>query len=442
MLCVFASPLLAALAIGSSAEPAAIVPATASREFSPAELFALADAARDRGDFALAERAYRALADHLGPDLRTEARFRLALMLANREHRLREAAILLREILDEKPNAARVRLELARIDAQLGRVNDAGRELRAASASGLPSEVEQAVRFFSQALDARRPVGASLAVAVVPDSNVNRSTAATTLDTIVGTFTLDRQAQARSGLGFSVQGQGFGRLVLSPRTNVLLRLSGNAVLYRDNAFDDIIVAPQVGPELALGKDSLSLAIGPAWRWYGMVPYTFSLSAEVAWRHPLGRTSQLRVSGSGAHVTNRFNALQSGGAYALAVGLDHAFSARLGGGVQLSAGRQGARDPGYATASGGIGVYGWRELGPLTVSANFGYSHLEGDTRLSLFTARRIDNTYSAAFGLNLRRLRVGSVSPQLRLRYERNTSSVAVYDYRRIAGEIGVAAAF
>lgn len=47
----------------------------------PVELFVYADTARDAGDFATAETAYRALAANPNIELRTEARFRLAMVL-------------------------------------------------------------------------------------------------------------------------------------------------------------------------------------------------------------------------------------------------------------------------------------------------------------------------------------------------------------------------
>ena len=74
------------------------------------------------------ETAYRALAGDPDIELRSEARFRLALMLADRMGRVRDAAVELRRILDERPDAARVRLELARMDAMLGRLGAAERE--------------------------------------------------------------------------------------------------------------------------------------------------------------------------------------------------------------------------------------------------------------------------------------------------------------------------
>jgi hypothetical protein len=90
---------------------------------TPEQLFALAEHARNAGDFAAAEVAYRAIASNPDIELRTEARFRLGMMLANREHKYREAAVEFRRILDEKPHAVRVRLELARMDALLNRLN-------------------------------------------------------------------------------------------------------------------------------------------------------------------------------------------------------------------------------------------------------------------------------------------------------------------------------
>src|SRR6202008_3958181 len=74
---------------------------------STAEMFGFADRARDAGDFATAETAYRALAQNPDLELRTEARFRLGMMLADRMGKYREAAVEFRRILDDKPKAAR-----------------------------------------------------------------------------------------------------------------------------------------------------------------------------------------------------------------------------------------------------------------------------------------------------------------------------------------------
>ena len=153
-----------------------------------AQLFALADAARAHGDFDTAGTAYRALARHSGLQLRTEARFRLGMMLADNERRYREAAVEFRRILDETPHATRVRLELARMNALLGEASVAQRELRSAAADGLPPEVAQTVRFYTNALEARRKIGGGFEIALAPDSNVNRATRSSSLTTCYRRF--------------------------------------------------------------------------------------------------------------------------------------------------------------------------------------------------------------------------------------------------------------
>lgn len=253
---------------------AMVIPLLAQQSviMSPAELFALADATRDRGDYTLAEKFYRALIQNTDPDLRVEARFRLAMMLADHEKKYREAAIELRRILDEKPRAPRVRLELARIHAQLGNLGSARRELRAAEAAGLPPEVERTVRFYAAALQAMKPLGGSIEVALAPDNNINRATRADTLGTVIGNFALDQNAQARSGLGLSLRGQAYTRAPLGKQASLVVRLDVSTLLYGASAFNDVIFGMKAGPEWRSGSDRISVTAGPTWRWFANDPY--------------------------------------------------------------------------------------------------------------------------------------------------------------------------
>ena len=434
--------LLLMLGGGFSASAQEIVAAPASVSLTPAELFAFADAARDRGDYVTAEAAYRALATNPDIEIRTEARFRLAMMLADQLHRYGDAAIEFRKILDEKPKAARVRLELARMDALLGRPGAAARELRAAQATGLPPEVQQVVRFYANALEAQKPFGYSFGVAIAPDTNINRATRSDTLGTIIGDFTLDDNAKAQSGVGLALQGQGYFRKTIDQRTRVLFQLSGQGNLYRQSQFNDVIVAVQAGPERALGKDRLNLNASAAWRWYGGAPFTRTFGAGGSWQHPLGTKSQLRLGTGVAREDNLRNDLQDGTSYTASIDYDRAFTATFGGGVQLSAVRSAARDPGYSTASGNANFYLFREFGAVTGVINLGYGHLEADERLFLYSRRRIEDRYSVGLAVTLRSLRFGQFSPLAKVQYERNKSTIEIYEYSRFSGELGITAAF
>lgn len=406
------------------------------------QMFAFADARRDSGDFSAAEAAYRALASHPDLELRTEARFRLGLMLADRMARPRDAAVEFRRILDEKPGAARVRLELARVQAQLGRLGDARRELRAAQAAGLPPEVERMVRFYAAALRANKPFGGSLEVALAPDSNINRATRSDTLGTVLGNFTLNEDARAKSGLGLAMKGQVYARIPAGRAVSVLLRANGSADLYPDPQFHDVLAGFQAGPEFALGKDRLSVAVGPTWRWYGAQPYSTTVAASANFVHPLGTKAQLRLDGTAAHTTNRRNALQTANVFAASIGYDRAFSARFGGGLQASANRTAAGDRGWSDVTAGFSAYAFREIGRTTAVLSLGYSHLEADGRLSLYPRRRVDDRLSITASTTWRALQWKGLAPITRLRWERNRSTVGIYDYRRIGGEIGITTAF
>jgi len=44
--------------------------------------------------------------------------------------------------------------------------------------------------------------------------------------------------------------------------------------------------------------------------------------------------------------------------------------------------------------------------------------------------------------VTMRKLTVAGFAPVFRVRYERNSSTVGIYDYKRLAGEVGITRAF
>ena len=221
-----------------------------------------------------------------------------------------------------------------------------------------------------------------------------------------------------------------------------MRLAGRANLYRRSQFDDQQVSLQVGPEYRLGADRLSVAGGIAQRWYGGADYSLTYGISGNWQHPLGSRAQLRLDAALNHVENRPNPLQSGEDYALSVGIDRAFSSRTGGGVQISAGRTAARDPGFSDVTLGVNTYLFREMGQTTLVGSLGYTRLEADARLLLYPRRRVDDRFTANLGATFRALRIGSLAPFARIGVEHNRSTVGIYHFTRVSGELGLGAAF
>lgn len=408
---------------------------------SPSEMFEAAAAAQHNRHFATAEAIYRALSSNPDPAVRNEARFRLARMFRAQD-RLSDAAVLLRRILDEQPNAEPVRLELASVLVAMGDEAGARRELRAARAGKLPPEVARQVDRFSEALRARKPLGGSLEITLANDSNVNRATRSDMLGTVIGDFTLDKNARAQSGRGVSLNGQGYGRVPLGRQMDLLTTVSGSADLYRKSQFNDITLGATIGPEMTLGKYRLQASAGASRRWFGQVPFTDVATLQLDFARPLSATTEVRGAVAGSRIWNHLNALESGHSFSASVGTEIALSSRTGVGLTLVGIRQALNDPGYSTTSGQVSMFAWREAGRVTYTGALTWGRLVADERLLLYLHRRDERLYRASFGATARQFQFRGFAPTISFTWERNRSPVEIYDYGRCVFNVGVVRAF
>jgi len=414
---------------------------TTTLKVTASQLFALADAARARGDAEMAAAVYRAMFADASDDIRLEARFRLAKLESARGN-LVKAAVLLREIVDQRPAAAPVRLELARLLGGMGDYDGAWRQMRAIRAGGLPPNVARLIDRYSEALRARRPFGASFEIALAPDSNINRATRSDTLGTIFGNFQISDDGKARSGTGLALNAQAYRRLPLGPDASLLFRTTGFANLYKHGEFNDIAADLAVGPELYLGANRIQVELGATQRWYGQKPFIRSGRVAATVSHPLGPRMQLRLSGSAGLLDNRLNDLEDGKNWSGQVGLERALTPTTGVAASLSLDRQSLKDPGYSTTSWRAGLSAWRDLGRVTLTGGVEFGRLIADRRLLLFPHKRGDTYSRISLGASFRQLQFHGFAPVMRFSIERNRSTVEFYDYRRTRTEFGVVRAF
>lgn len=432
--------LCLASAIGM-AGPVFAGPAPRTATLSAVQMFEAADRAQSDGDWQAASAIYSALGHDPDIEIRTEARFRKGMMLAGRRQ-YADAAVEFRAILDEKPNALRVRLELARMLAAMGHETDARRQLRQAEAGHLPAEIAASVNQFSRALQSRKSFGGSLELSVAPDSNINRATQARTLDTIIAPLTLSRDARARSGLGLSTSGQAFARIAITPKLALLPRISESGEIYRATQFDDISGSALIGLEWSAGADRLTPSLGRTWRWYGGKGYARTNTASLNWLHPAGRTTQWTLGASASRANYLRDDLEDGSIYDANAQIDHALSPRAGISFSGDVTRQTARDPGFATWAGSATILGWREVGRTTAFLSVTGRRTVGDERLFLFPEKRGDWLLSLRAAATLRKFRIGSLAPIVRVGYDYNQSTIGIYAYKRLFTNIGIVKAF
>lgn len=429
------------LAVPATAADPAASPPTRTIQATAGDLLVLADQFIKRGRRDQAGRILALISRDPNADVRSEARYRQAVLLETEGHRI-AAAMLLRRILDDRPGAAAVRLKLATMLQAMGDEESALRELRALKSADLPPTVARFVDRLSASLTANKPFGVQVELALAPDSNINRATRSDTLGTILGDFTLDEGAKAKSGIGAAVRAMAHARFGLSGDFGLTARASGDANLYRHKDFNDISVDVAAGPEWRHGRIRLNADVGAGQQWYGMKPYQRSLRLNAAAVAPVGQVTQIRVDVSARRVDNRLNDLQDGRGLSARFRLERALSPRLLIAASLAADRFKAHDDGYSTRSWQAGIAAYRELGPLTVSLGAEIGHLNADRRLLLFAKARSDRLTRLTIGTVFRRLGIAGFAPMTRLVIERNRSTVGFYDYRRIRTEFGITRAF
>ena len=414
---------------------------TVSVRTTAAQLFEVASQMEARGDVDQAGSILTVLESDPNPDIRNEARYRHAL-LYSRSGQHRDAALLLRRVVDDSPNATAARLQLAATLQELGDEEGAWRELRAIRSSELPPTVARFVDRISASLQANKPFGAQLEVSLAPDSNINRGTRSDTLGTVIGDFTLDEGSQAKSGVGAALRGMAHARLDLLEGAALQARVDTEAHLYRDKDFNDIAMDLSVGPEFRMGPSRLGFEVGAVQRWYGMEPFLRGLRVAGFASIPVDSVSRARLDVSGRQVNNRRNDLEDGKGFAFRLRYERALSPQLLVAAAVGAERFNARDDAYSTKGWAAQLSAYRDIGRMTVSAGVDVGRLLADERLILLPEERRDRFLRLQLGLVNRKLTVAGFAPMSRLVFERNKSTIEFYDYKRMRMEFGITRAF
>jgi tetratricopeptide (TPR) repeat protein len=436
--------VLAGAAIGAALMPHCLLaasPDVAVKGLNAVELFEMASKAAAAGRTPETLALYDALATDPDAEVRAEARFRKGQFFASLG-RDREAAATYRRLLDEKPRAARVRLELARLLAKMGNEPGALRELRQAQVIGLPPDIAAQITQLSRVVRSPRRAGGSIDVALAPDSNINRATELRTLDTVIAPLDLSADARQTSGTGIKLFGQAFARQRVAEQVDLVFRANALASIFRESRFNDVSASIFAGLEWQLPRDRLTAALTGTRRWYGGEVFADSQAVSLDWLHPIASKSQLSTSLSVGRVRFRSNPLQDGDLFDASVTVERALGARSGVAVGVTATRQTATDASYAYSAVGPTAYAWRDAGHTTFFVATTSRRLIADTRNFLFLDKRREWLVTLRVGATLRQITVAGLSPIMRFGFERNVSSIALYDYHRKFAEVGLTRSF
>ncbi len=422
--------------------PTEVTNSVTSVDVSAVQLFKIAEKLEANREFDQAIEFLKPLDKDPNAEYRAEARARIArIYIRLNDHRL--AARWFQKLLDEKPNAGAIRIELARVLARLGDEDAAGRQLRrAASAPGIPEDVSRALGRIGANIRNNAPFGGSFQLGIAPDSNINRATDAQQVDIFGLPFNLNEDGRAQSGVGLTVNAATFVRQKISSSSRLIAQISVDADLYKRSDFNDINFTVSIGPEILSGKALFRpLAIGGS-RWLGNSKlYDFyGLSASV--QRALSKTSQITTSGTVFNFDYPTRPDLSGPIYSLGVAYERALSPRLSARLNVAAARIDANAASNASNNIGGDVTVSRDVGRLTLFTKIGYNRIEGDAPFTAFGATRRDNLYDAEAGLVFRQISALGLSPLVRARYTRNQSSLTLFDFERRRFEFALTKTF
>ena len=314
--------------------------------------------------------------------------------------------------------------------------------MRRAGAAGLPEDVARVVDRFATALRSSRTIGGAIEVAVAPDSNINRATTQERVDTVVAPLTLDRDARATSGIGFSTSLQGFARGAITGKIDLLSRASLRADLYGKSHFNDVVLTLASGPEFRIGGARVRPAAIAQRRWFGGDLYSESYGGSLNLLKPLDRVSQ--VEGELTILQSNYArvSIQDGILADINLSYDRALSPRFSTRIGVRATRQDARFDFLSTTSGGVALLASRAFGKQLAFVQLSGFRLRADGADPLFGVTRDDKRLDLTAGVVLRRFSWRGFAPLMRVIHSRSDSTIPIYDFKRTRVEFALSREF
>ncbi len=355
-----------------------------------------------------------------------------------------EAIRRFRAMLARNPDLPRVRLDLAFAYFRAGEDRQAAYHFRLAlGTKDLPGIVRARALAFLDLIRRRKTWSVTGSIAALPDSNINNATAARSVDLFGLPATLSEDARRTSGVGASANLSGGYEARLSHDTRFRVGGGLRTRTYRESQYNERILSVRAGPRFLFEKFDLRPELSANRRWLGGEVYSRSVGLGLSGNWAVGGAWRL-----GASLGRDWND------YRTFLGEGTLDSARLDVVHALGRATQVRADAAWRRETLGSDAHSWREyiLG-LSVSRELPWGFVvsggpvfrwrEYGAPLPVFgpDARR-DRTVAGRLTVSNRHVELLGFMPEVTVRHERRRSNLALYEYERTAGEIGVVRSF
>ena len=355
----------------------------------------------------------------------------------------RHAEVMFRHILDRNPSLLRVRLELARTLFMEKEDEQADYHFRLAAGEHPTLPVLRNIGRFREAIRARRAWRFNFDFGFAPDSNINAATDKQSVDIYGLPFRLDPNARPRSGTGLFSGGGVSVRLNRFERVPIYLGAYGRWTRYSNHQFDDAYAGAEAGPEFQLAGGRLRATATGLARWYGKRPLVSSFGAHLDYEKLLGDKWTLGGTLLVRHNDYARRRDLDGWDFEARASVNRALGPTTLGFAYATLERSRANDPGQAFWREWLGVGVLKEIGwGLRPQIAINVARQINDGPLAPFGKQRRDWYVEGSFSIYKRDWNFGGFAPSLSVTMTRNSSTLSLYDQKRLRGEVRLTKAF
>ncbi len=283
----------------------------------------------DKGDYEHASQILTMMPKTDSLPVEIERWFLLAQM-EQRKGNYEEAIKIYRKILDDQPDLARIRFELALCYMKMGRWYRADYHLRLAMAGkDLPDNVKQMMAYYRYIVRQNKRWNVWFNFGAAPDSNINNGNGGE--ECVVngwGRFCRNLK-EPESVVGANLTLGGNYEFVLSDHWRWKSDANIYSNTYNNHDYDDLYLSSSTGPRYIWSRGDVWLAAIGARRWYGWEKYNYSYGAKLDTNYDFTR----KLSGGLTlrYMENKYDEygpFLNGQTYSTSFSLYYSFNARL------------------------------------------------------------------------------------------------------------------
>lgn len=316
----------------------------------------LAGALVDRGDYEHATQILTMMPQTNSLPIEIERWYLLAQM-EQKKGNIDEAIKIYRKILDDQPDLAKIRYELAICYMMKHQWYRADYHLRLAmTGNDIPNEIKQRMMYMRYIARQNKRWNAWFNFGAAPDNNVNQASGGE--ETIINEWGEFSRVlpEPEKAFGYNFLLGGNYEFVLSDNWRWKNEANVYTNIYNKHKFDDLYISASSGPRYIWERGDVWLAAVGARRWYGWDRYNWSAGGKIDshydWTRKLSSGLTLRVMNN---IYDEYGEYMDGQTYGVSPRLSYSFDASkyviLFGGVD----RDTAKDDAYASWRYNIGM---------------------------------------------------------------------------------------